>query len=92
MACQQLQMWPWCAQAFGALLLPTAMMYMLERRVRLAFLRSLFAPTGKSAAANQEKFEGSSSVLCSGACSSAEALSTPTGESDAGCNQKACTS
>ena len=86
MACQQLQRWPWCAQAFGALLLPTAMMYMLERRVRLAFLHSVFAPSKKSACANQESFEGSSSGLYSGACSSAEALSTPY----AGSDQKAC--
>ncbi|BDA46593.1 hypothetical protein COCOBI_09-0450 [Coccomyxa sp. Obi] len=74
-------------QAFGALLLPTAMMYMLERRVRLAFLHSVFAPGGKGAAADQEGFEGISTARCrSGACSGAEALPT-SDEGKAGYNR-----
>lgn len=37
-------------QALAGVLLPTAMMYVLERRVRGAFLHSIFAREGKAAA------------------------------------------
>lgn len=62
------------------------MMYMLERRVRLAFLHSVFAPGGKGIAANQEGIEGSSTArVCPEACSSAGALYTPH-DGKASCN------